>query len=76
MFSCKYPTIWKLFVVLVNHIGTHRLIVQNVNTIDVYFPKTKYAIIAERQAEKVAFYIDKPDKPHYLRAIAHMQVPR
>jgi len=76
MFQCKHPTMWKLFDGLLNDIGIHRLTVQNVNTRNVDFSNRKYAIIAERLAQKVALYIHEPDKLHYLRAIAHMQVPR
>jgi len=42
------------------------------------FSKTKYAVLAERLAQKIALYIDvdEPEKLHYLQAIAHMEVPR
>ena len=76
IFQCNHPTTWKLFDGLLNDIGIHRLTVQNVNTRNVDFSKRKYAIIAERLAQKVALYIHEPDKLHYLRATAHMQVPR
>jgi len=66
----------KLFDGLLNEIVIHRLTVQNVNTRNVDFSKRKYAIIAERLAQKVALYINEPDKLHYRRAIAYMQVLR
>jgi len=76
--QCKHPTSGNCLIVYLNDIGIHRLTVQNVKTSDVDFSKTKYAALAERLAQNVALYIDvnEPEKLHYLRATAHMDVPR
>jgi len=74
--SANIPLSGNCWYSLLNDIGIHRLTVQNVNTRNVDFSKTKYAVLAERLAQKVALYIDvdelQLDQLHYLRTIAHM----
>lgn len=73
MFTCKHPTVWKLFDGIQRDIGVQRLTMANASVQLPANRRNKYIILAQRLKSKVANYPNEINKMQYLRAIAHMQ---